>query len=70
MAALRTKWTAFLDQQHRYPTGLIGRLIGERMLRQHAPETTWSVDQLQGQPTDRVLACIILCIQLSTHCSA
>lgn len=55
MAALRTKWTAFLDQQHRYPTGLIGRLIGERMLRQHAPETTWSVDQLQGQPTDRVL---------------
>lgn len=55
MVAIRSRWTTFLDDQHRYPTGLAGQLIGERMLRQHMPETTWSVDQLQIQPIDRVL---------------
>lgn len=55
MAALRDRWTRFFDQQHRYPTGLAGRLIGERMLRQHWPETTWSVNELQLQPADQVL---------------
>ena len=55
MTALSTKWSAYLDQQHRYPSGLFGWLIGERMRRQHAPETEWSVDLLQLQPTDRVL---------------
>jgi ubiquinone/menaquinone biosynthesis C-methylase UbiE len=52
---LRTTWTALLDRQHRYPTGLIGRLVGERMLRQHAPETIWTIDRLQIQPSDHVL---------------
>lgn len=55
MIALPSKWTAFLDQQHRYPTGVVGRLIGKRMAQQHAPETQWSIDQLQLQPTDCVL---------------
>jgi SAM-dependent methyltransferase len=55
MAVVRAAWTAYVDQQHRYPTGLIGQIIGERMLRQHAPETEWSVGLLQLQPTDRIL---------------
>lgn len=55
VTALRTRWSAYLDQQHRYPTGWIGQLIGEQMLRQHAPETTWSIDILHLQPTDRFL---------------
>ncbi|MEO7909137.1 MAG: class I SAM-dependent methyltransferase [Roseiflexaceae bacterium] len=55
MTVLPAKWSAFLDQQHRYPSGCIGQFIGERMRRQHAPETNWSVDQLHLQPTDRVL---------------
>ena len=55
MTAFRKQWSAYIDRQHRYPTGLIGRLIGERMRRQHAPETEWSVDLLDLQPTDRVL---------------
>ncbi len=49
------RWTTFLDQQHRYPTGLVGQWIGERMLRQHAPETDWTVAQLQLQPQDHLL---------------
>jgi SAM-dependent methyltransferase len=52
---LSTKWSSFVDRQHRYPSGLVGRVIGERMLRQHAPETEWSVELLRLQPADRVL---------------
>jgi SAM-dependent methyltransferase len=55
VAALSARWSAYIDQQHRYPSGLIGYLIGERMRRQHAPETEWSIDLLDLQPTDRVL---------------
>ena len=55
MSALRTRWSAYVDQHHRYPTGPFGWLVGERMRRQHAPETEWSVGLLQLRPTDRVL---------------
>lgn len=55
MPGLRSRWQTLLDNQHRYPTGLVGRLIAARMLRQHLPETIWSVAQLQLRPTDRVL---------------
>jgi SAM-dependent methyltransferase len=55
MPAVRAPWAAYIDQQHRYPTGLVGQMIGERMLRQHAPETEWSVGLLHLQPTDRIL---------------
>jgi ubiquinone/menaquinone biosynthesis C-methylase UbiE len=55
VTALRAQWTALLDRQHRHPTGLLGRLVGERMLRQHAPETSWTIDRLGIQPTDHVL---------------
>jgi len=52
---LTARWRALIDQQHRYPTGLVGRWIGEKMVRQHAPETAWTVEQLQLQPQERVL---------------
>ena len=55
MATLRTKWSAYLDQQHRHPNGRIGQFIGERMLHQHTPETTWSIELLNLQSTERVL---------------
>ena len=55
MRAVCERWTAYIDQQHRYPTGLVGQIIGQWMLRQHAPETKWSVEVLHPQPTDRVL---------------
>jgi SAM-dependent methyltransferase len=53
--SLRARWSAYIDQQHRLPSGLVGRVIGGRMLRQHAPETNWSIELLQLQPGDRVL---------------
>jgi ubiquinone/menaquinone biosynthesis C-methylase UbiE len=55
VTVLHAKWSAYVDQQHRSPSGLIGQLIGERMRQQHAGETDWSVDLLHLQPTDRVL---------------
>jgi ubiquinone/menaquinone biosynthesis C-methylase UbiE len=55
VTALRAQWTKVLDRQHRYPTGLIGQHIGERMVWQHAPETAWTIKLLDLQPADRVL---------------
>lgn len=55
MTIRQTPWKSYIDRQHRYPTGLIGHLIGERMLHQHAPETAWCMELLNLQPTDRVL---------------
>jgi SAM-dependent methyltransferase len=55
VTALSQKWSAYLDQQHRYPSGLVGQLVGERMVRQHAPETAWSMALLALQPADRLL---------------
>lgn len=55
MTALSTKWSTYIDQQHRRPHGLVGRFIGARMLRQHKPETTWSIGLLKLQPTDHIL---------------
>lgn len=52
---LQKRWSAYLDRQHRLPSGLVGQLIGERMLRQHTPETNWSIGLLDLQPADRVL---------------
>ena len=52
---LRAHWSAYIDRQHRQPAGPVGRMIGERMRRQHAAETDWSIDLLQIQPADRVL---------------
>jgi ubiquinone/menaquinone biosynthesis C-methylase UbiE len=55
LTTLRTKWSTYIDQQHRHPHGRIGQFIGERMRRQHMPETTWSIELLKLQPTDRIL---------------
>ena len=32
-----------VGRQQRCPTGVVGRLIGERMAWQHLPETLWTV---------------------------
>jgi SAM-dependent methyltransferase len=55
MTGLRAKWSAYIDRQHRCPSGLVGRVIGERMRRQHTPETDWSIGLLGLQPADRLL---------------
>ena len=43
------------NQQYRSPSGMMGWLAGERMVRQHGPETAWTINLLEVQPTDTVL---------------
>ena len=43
------------NQQYSSPSGMMGWLAGERMVRQHRPETAWTMNLLEVQPTDTVL---------------
>ena len=43
------------NHQYRSPGGMVGWLAGERMVRQHRPETTWTINLLELQPADTVL---------------
>lgn len=52
---MRTTWSTTIDRQHRLPNGLLGRLVGEQMVRQHQPETDWTVALLDLQPHDRAV---------------
>lgn len=44
-----------LAGQHGHPTGMVGRMLGERMVRQHVPETDWTISLLNLKPEDHVL---------------
>lgn len=52
---LKQHLDAIWGQQHQQPVGILGRMVGERMLRQHQPETDWTLDLLEIQPTDTIL---------------
>ena len=43
------------NRQYKSPHGLMGWLAGERMVRQHGPETAWTLNLLEIEPTDTVL---------------
>jgi ubiquinone/menaquinone biosynthesis C-methylase UbiE len=45
----------FIENQYRKPNGLIGTYIGEKMVRQHKPETIWTIELLNIQQSDSVL---------------
>jgi ubiquinone/menaquinone biosynthesis C-methylase UbiE len=45
----------FLGRQYRCPAGLVGQAVGAKMVRQHAPETAWTISLLEVEPADRVL---------------
>ncbi|MDQ0970473.1 ubiquinone/menaquinone biosynthesis C-methylase UbiE [Neobacillus niacini] len=44
-----------IDNQYRKPKGLIGTYIGEKMVRQHKPETLWTIKLLNIQQSESVL---------------
>lgn len=52
---LKQRLDAMWGKQHQRPVGILGRMVGERMLCQHQPETDWTLDLLEIQPTDTVL---------------
>ncbi|OIU71758.1 class I SAM-dependent methyltransferase [Rossellomorea aquimaris] len=52
---LKTRFYNIIDSQYGRPTGLLGRFIGEKMIRQHQPETLWTIENLNLQENERVL---------------
>lgn len=51
-----TTWVEpLLGKQYRCPAGLLGQAIGAKMVRQHAPETAWTIALLEIKPAERVL---------------
>ncbi|MGA4719697.1 class I SAM-dependent methyltransferase [Fictibacillus nanhaiensis] len=45
----------FIDQNYQTPKGLVGTYIVEKMVRQHKPETEWTIGLLELQDQDHVL---------------
>ncbi len=46
---------SLLAGQHGHPKGIVGYLLGEQMVRQHIPETAWTISLLDIQPQDQIL---------------
>ncbi|WP_273834031.1 class I SAM-dependent methyltransferase [Guptibacillus sedimenti] len=44
-----------VEQQYQHPKGLLGWYIGEKMIRQHKPETIWSITLLNLQEDEDIL---------------
>jgi SAM-dependent methyltransferase len=44
-----------LDSQYRQPTGWLGEVIGQRMVRDHRPENLWTIQVLQARADDQIL---------------
>lgn len=55
MSLLTSVKSSLFQGQEGRPSGLVGHLVGERMVRQHVPETLWTLSQLDLQPQDQVL---------------
>jgi ubiquinone/menaquinone biosynthesis C-methylase UbiE len=55
MMKLRSRIDEFVGRQQRCPSGIVGQMIGARMVRQHAAETLWTVSLLEIKLTDDIL---------------
>src|SRR5258708_39063494 len=55
MIEINCAFETVMNTHYVCPKGVIGRLVGELMVRQHERETVWTVSVADVQPTDRVL---------------
>jgi ubiquinone/menaquinone biosynthesis C-methylase UbiE len=55
MNLLKRIRASLLDGQYGHPRGIVGRMLGEQMVRQHMPETTWTISLLDLKPEDQIL---------------
>lgn len=53
--SLKTLYERHIDEQHQRPSGVVGRIIGNRMARQHEPENLWTISLLSLHSADTVL---------------
>ncbi|MYL63492.1 methyltransferase domain-containing protein [Bacillus hwajinpoensis] len=47
--------SSIIDHQYQQPKGVLGRYIGEKMIRQHKPETHWTIELLNLQENEEIL---------------
>ncbi|PFG05366.1 class I SAM-dependent methyltransferase [Bacillus sp. es.034] len=52
---VKAKLQNLMDTQYSRPAGVLGWFIGEKMIRQHKPETLWSIENLNLQKNERIL---------------
>ncbi|UXH44071.1 class I SAM-dependent methyltransferase [Rossellomorea vietnamensis] len=52
---VKAKLQNLMDTQYSRPAGVLGWFIGEKMIRQHKPETLWTIENLQLQKNERIL---------------
>lgn len=52
---VKAKFQHIMDTQYSRPAGVLGWFIGEKMIRQHKPETLWTIENLQLQENERIL---------------
>ncbi len=55
MIQIKQAFNAALSKHNGNPKAVMGRIAGEVMVRQHRPETAWTIDLLDIQPADTVL---------------
>ena len=52
---VKATFQRIMDTQYSRPAGVLGWVIGEKMIRQHKPETLWTIEKLQLQENERIL---------------
>ena len=52
---LTEKLKEFINNQYSRPIGLFGMYIGEKMVKQHRPETLWTIKQLKLNQDESIL---------------
>ena len=50
-----TRIRDYIDSQYGNPTGVLGKYIGEKMVKQHQPETYWTIDLLALNKDESIL---------------
>ncbi|KPL60971.1 class I SAM-dependent methyltransferase [Rossellomorea vietnamensis] len=53
--SVKAKFQNLMDTQYSRPAGVLGWFIGEKMIRQHKPETLWTIEQLKLEDSEQVL---------------
>jgi ubiquinone/menaquinone biosynthesis C-methylase UbiE len=48
-------FTEYINRQYQNPKGLLGLIIGEKMVIQHQPETLWTIEQMKLKKDEIIL---------------
>jgi ubiquinone/menaquinone biosynthesis C-methylase UbiE len=52
---IKTAFKKYIDHQYEKPNGVVGSFIGEKMVKQHIPETYWTLELLALEKDEAIL---------------